>query len=240
MLKAVFFDLDGTLLPMDDKEFTKGYFYMLYEKVKHLGYEDMKELISVINDGTVAMYKNDGKETNEKVFWKLFEGHYGKKVYEHMPVFDDFYSNEFKKTKAFCGENKLAKDIVKYAKENVGLVVLSTNPVFPLVGTKTRIEFIDMKPEDFDFITSYENSSYSKPNPQYFIWLMEKFNLKPDEVILFGNNDYEDYACAKKAGIDCYLAGETLIIHDELKLNPPIIKMDDVIKTIEFEIDRRK
>ena len=28
-LKAVLFDLDGTLLPMDNAEFTKGYFKLL-------------------------------------------------------------------------------------------------------------------------------------------------------------------------------------------------------------------
>lgn len=32
MLKAVIFDLDGTLLPMNEDEFTKGYFSLLCKK----------------------------------------------------------------------------------------------------------------------------------------------------------------------------------------------------------------
>lgn len=33
MIKAIFFDLDGTLLPMDEKEFTNLYFELLANKM---------------------------------------------------------------------------------------------------------------------------------------------------------------------------------------------------------------
>lgn len=33
MIKAILFDLDGTLLPMDQDEFTKGYFNLLAAKL---------------------------------------------------------------------------------------------------------------------------------------------------------------------------------------------------------------
>ena len=39
MLKAVFFDLDGTLLPLNEEQFVKVYFGSLYLKVKDLGYD---------------------------------------------------------------------------------------------------------------------------------------------------------------------------------------------------------
>ena len=59
MIKAVFFDLDGTLLPMNEDEFVKYYFGFLCQKVAHLGY-DKEELVKVIWAGTKAMIKNDG------------------------------------------------------------------------------------------------------------------------------------------------------------------------------------
>ena len=37
--KAVLFDLDGTLLPMDQDAFTKGYFKLLAKKLSPHGYE---------------------------------------------------------------------------------------------------------------------------------------------------------------------------------------------------------
>ena len=35
-LRCVLFDLDGTLLPMDQEEFTKAYFHQLAKKLAHL------------------------------------------------------------------------------------------------------------------------------------------------------------------------------------------------------------
>ena len=68
MLKAVFFDLDGTLLPMDEEKFTNLYFHLISEAVKDRGYEPQK-LIDTIWQGTKLMYKNDGNQTNEEEFW---------------------------------------------------------------------------------------------------------------------------------------------------------------------------
>ncbi len=39
MLKTILFDLDGTLLPMDQDEFIRDYFQRLAQKVSPLGYE---------------------------------------------------------------------------------------------------------------------------------------------------------------------------------------------------------
>ena len=58
MLKAVFFDLDGTLLPLDEYLFIKIYFKLLCERLAPLGYEPEK-LVKVIWGGTKKMYQND-------------------------------------------------------------------------------------------------------------------------------------------------------------------------------------
>ena len=39
MKKAILFDLDGTLLPMDQTEFTNGYFKLLAAKMAPHGYD---------------------------------------------------------------------------------------------------------------------------------------------------------------------------------------------------------
>ena len=70
-LKAILFDLDGTLLPMDQDAFTGGYFKLLAKKLAPYGYEP-KALIDGIWSGTAAMVQNDGSESNESAFWKRF------------------------------------------------------------------------------------------------------------------------------------------------------------------------
>lgn len=230
MIKGVFFDLDGTLLPMSENEFIKVYFKELSKKLVPLGYESQK-LIDVIWQGTMKMIRNKGDKTNEKVFWEYFEECYGKDKLKDKDIIDSFYTNEFKETKKICEDNPLAKEIVKFCKENGLITVLSTNPIFPKPGTMTRMSYIGLEEDDFDYVTTYENSYFCKPNPNYFISLLDKFNLKPEEVIVFGNSREEDYECARKCGLKCYLVGNYLI---DPQNREPVnhINMEDVIQTI--------
>ena len=62
-ITTILLDLDGTLLTMDNDEFTKGYFKMLVKKMAPLGY-DPEKLVDSIWVGTRAMIQNDGSRTN--------------------------------------------------------------------------------------------------------------------------------------------------------------------------------
>ena len=78
-----------------------------------------------------------------------------------------------------------------------------------------------------------ETFNYTKPNPQYFIALLKKFNLKPEEVIMFGNNVKEDAMCAESVGIKTYLIDSDFLIVGENKNHTfPLTKMEDVIDVI--------
>ena len=52
-MQAVFFDLDGTLLPMDQDVFVKTYFSYLVKKMAPYGYEPKKLISSCLgrNEG---------------------------------------------------------------------------------------------------------------------------------------------------------------------------------------------
>lgn len=234
MLKAVFFDLDGTLLPMVEEEFKKLYMRLLSEKMKDYGY-DPKDLINSLWLGVEKMYQNDGSRTNEEVFWQHFSAIYGKKAIEDKSIFDSFYVNEFARIRQICRPNPYALSAVRHSKEKGLLTILSTNPLFPISAILTRMEFVGLQKNDFDFITSYENFGLTKPNPEYFNKLLEIFDLKPDEAVVFGNNDVEDFLCARQAGMDCVLVGDLLILHEEMKINCPKMSMSK----LEEEIDRR-
>ena len=67
-IKAVLFDLDGTLLPMDQDRFVKSYLSRISAALAVHGYHP-KLLVSTIWAGTEAMVKNDGSRNNETVFW---------------------------------------------------------------------------------------------------------------------------------------------------------------------------
>ena len=97
MIKVIMFDLDGTLLPMDQDKFVKVYFYGLGKKLEPLGY-DVKKVADAVLSGVIAMTKNDGEQTNEVTFWNKFAEILGDGVRQHTELFEDYYNNEFQKS----------------------------------------------------------------------------------------------------------------------------------------------
>ena len=209
--KVILFDLDGTLLPMDNDEFTRGYFGLLAAKLAPLGYTDAKALIAGVWAGTAAMVKNDGSRPNCEAFWETFAGLFPQYVPEHRSVTDDFYAHEFAGAKRFTGENPLAKPLIDGLKAAGHTVVLATNPIFPKIGVETRLGWIGLKASDFALVTTYENMSCSKPNPAYFTAIAKRLDADPKDCLMVGNNVDEDAVAAGKAGMETLLVTDCLI-----------------------------
>jgi len=208
-ITTVFFDLDGTLLPMDQEVFTKGYFGLLIEKMRPYGYE-AKKLIDAVWRGTAAMVKNDGTKNNEDVFWQEFAAIYGEKALSDKPLFDAFYEKEFQRAKEFCGTAPAAKGTIKKLKENGIRTVLATNPIFPRIATESRVRWTGLEPSDFEWITTYENARYCKPNPAYYTEILSKLHLQAEECLMVGNDVTEDMV-ARKIGMQVFLLTDCLI-----------------------------
>lgn len=115
-LTTILFDLDGTLLPMDNDAFTKGYFKLLVSKMAAYGYEP-KRLIDAVWTATASMVKNNGTKTNEDAFWLKFSEIYGEKALSDKYIFDEFYENEFQNAKELCGYNPKASEAIQRIKE---------------------------------------------------------------------------------------------------------------------------
>ena len=217
MIKTILFDLDGTLLPMDEEYFKKIYFGAVYKKIGYLGYT-LDELLKVIWYGTKAMIKNDGNQTNEEVFWKSFIEVHPDRLEENKENFVDFYKNIFPTLGHTCGYQPLAKEFIKGLKDKGYEVIIASNPIFPLVATKARIKWAGLDPDDFKYITAYENSHFCKPNPKYYEEILKRFDLKPEEVLMVGNDVREDMM-VNALGIDSYLITDCLLNPDNEDIN---------------------
>ncbi len=209
MIEVVLFDLDGTLLPMDQDEFTREYFRLLAKKLIPYGYEP-KKLVDSIWKGTAAMVKNDGSCTNEAAFWREFSSIYGEKVLADMPVFDEFYCREFNDARTICGYNAKAAETVHRLKKLGLRTALATNPIFPSTATENRIRWAGLVPEDFELYTTYENTRYCKPNPLYYTSIAKQLNVKAEHCLMVGNDAIEDVA-AQAAGMGIFLLADCLI-----------------------------
>lgn len=207
-MDTILFDLDGTLLPMDMDTFTKGYFGTLAKKCAPMGF-DPDALVKAVWAGTKAMVENDGAKTNEERFWEVFAALMGDRVLSLKEEFESFYSHEFHEAKAYTGENPLAKEAVEIVKEKGYQVVLATNPIFPASGTRSRLSWVGLSPEDFSLVTTYENSVHCKPNPNYYLDILHQIGKKPEDCLMIGNDAVED-VCAQKLGMEVFLVTDSL------------------------------
>ena len=208
-IKNILFDLDGTLLPMDQDLFVKSYLGNFAKKLAPLGYEP-ESFYKAMWAGVGAMTKNDGSVRNDEAFWNTFCGLLGEHVRNDEPVFDDFYHHEFQKAKDVCGFNPNAANTVHAIKAAGYRVILATNPLFPAIATESRIRWAGLEPEDFEYYTVYDNSYHCKPNPAYYQDIIEKLELNPEECLMVGNDVDEDMV-AETLGMKVFLLTDTMI-----------------------------
>lgn len=230
MIKNVFYDLDGTLLPMDMDVFTKVYFGELAKKFAPKGY-DPDKLVAAVWQGTKVMVKNDGSMTNEEAFWEFFCKEMSVSM-DEKEDFEDFYRNEFDKAKTVCGFNEKVPALIEKVKKLGLRQVLATNPLFPDIATSKRISWAGLKKEDFEAYTTYENSHYCKPNPKYYEELLEKVGMKAEETVMIGNDAVEDVA-ASKLGMKVFLVTDCLLNPTNVDIsNIPHGNFDDALEFI--------
>ena len=209
MTKAILFDLDGTLLPMDQEVFVKDYLGRMAAFLAPHGY-DPQSLIKAVWAGTGAMVKNDGKALNEDVFWYVFNSILGKDAKQDLALFEEFYRTEFQKAKDSCGFNPAAVEAIRQIKDMGYRLILATNPLFPAIATYSRARWAGLNPEDFELITTYENSRFCKPNPDYYREILGKIALDGSQCLMVGNDVGEDMI-AGTLGMKTFLLTDCLI-----------------------------
>ena len=119
---------------------------------------------------------------------RYFSGIYGDKAFTDKPVFDEYYRVEFQQVAKSCGFNAMAKETIRRLRGQSYRLVLATNPIFPAVATESRIRWAGLEPEDFVLYTTYENTGYCKPNPEYYRDILKKLDGDPDECLMVGND----------------------------------------------------
>ena len=208
-IKAVLFDLDGTLLPMDQDNFVKSYVMGLVGHLVACGYDAGKSL-AAIKEGTVAMQKSNGETTNEEVFFSVFNEILGAERTIFGDLFDGFYKTEFDKVRAVCGFEPRSKEIIKLVRDKGLVPVLATNPLFPSVATESRIRWAGLEPTDFAHFTTYETYRSCKPSIRYYRDVLGNIGLTPEECVMVGNDVDEDMVAAE-LGLKTFLLTDCLL-----------------------------
>ena len=209
MIKTILFDLDGTLLPMDQTIFVNDYCSRITKHIVPFGY-DTNLVMKAFWLGVKAMSENDGSCTNQERFWQVFRSILGDSILSHEADLEEFYRTEFNEVAKVCGFTENARKLIDLLKQRKYRIVLATNPFFPSIATENRIRWAGLTPDDFEYYTTYEYCTYCKPNPKYYEELLSKINCKPDECLMIGNDTGDDMI-AGALGIKVFLLTDCLI-----------------------------
>ncbi len=241
--KAIFFDLDGTLLPMDMDLFLKHYFGLIGKFAAKKGF-DAKKFMDALLAGTGAMTQgypaaeddvlpfegagklnqntsqafSQKKVVNSDRFWTVFSSHMGISKEEAEPIFMEFYTNDFCQLGLSVEPNPLAGKIVEVLKEKGYTLYLTTMPLFPEVAVIERLAWAKVNAGAFDRITTFDNSTSTKPYIDYYQENIECSGFNPAEILMVGNNTREDLACLE-TGMDAYLVTDWMLNPNDFDIN---------------------
>jgi FMN phosphatase YigB (HAD superfamily) len=226
-MKSILIDLDNTLIRFHDDAFLKTYFKAMTHHFASLGY-DGENFVPALLYATEMMRKNNGKQTNERLFYDVFCRKIPVNEQKLKHDFLSFYQTTYDQVAPFCTPITNANTLIEKLKLLNIPIILATNPLFPKIAVEKRLRWGGIHQDDFLFITSIETSHYCKPNPLFFQEILDRYHLKNHDTLMIGNDVVEDGA-AFKVGIKTYIIEETIMnAHaDQSGLN--LIKLDALI-----------
>ncbi|WP_288008574.1 HAD family hydrolase [Kyrpidia sp.] len=207
--RALLFDLDGTLLPLDLETFLHGCFSGMARRVgRWLAPDELVNLIWAAVKDTVE--NDDSHRTNDEVFREAFMARAGAGKEEVWAEMEAFYEEEFAQLRHLTRPTDLAQEICRTALEQGYELVVATNPIFPEKAIHERLRWAGLEAIPFRLVTTMENSHYCKPRVHYYREILTKIGRCPEECTMIGNDVVEDGAAAE-AGIAVGLVTDCLV-----------------------------
>lgn len=205
MIKAILFDLDGTLTLMDQEEFMNNYVGLLAPRFKQLISPD--KFAKQIGRSIDIMIKEpkEGK-SNLQVFFDDFTKATGLSFNILWPIFEAFYIEDFPALRCLVKTNPLGNQVVDSAIKQGYTVAIASNPVMPRIAMDERIRWAGLTPEVFAVVPSLESFHYCKPQLGFYEELAQRLGLPPSECLMVGNHPVEDLI-AHKTGMKTFLVG---------------------------------
>jgi FMN phosphatase YigB (HAD superfamily) len=188
-IRAILFDLDGTLLDNDMEVFLPPYFEMLTARMAP--FVPREHFLDHLMRATDAMMANDGRATNEEAFAAAFYPLNGHLREELEPVFAEFYAEDFPKLQRYTQRKPHARPVVAQAFDLGCDVIIATNPLFPATAVQQRLAWAGVDDYAYRLVTTYENSRAAKPNLRYFEDILETIGQPAEAALVVGDEDMD-------------------------------------------------
>lgn len=213
MKKAVFFDLDGTLI--DSAPDLANSLNHTLESLNLPTY-DLETIRSWIGGGATKLLmrgisgKKEAKNIDDQLLTKA------------KAIFFDHYKNHL------CVQTRLyegSKEILHYLKPKYKLALITNKP-YPFVRPILQRLGIDI----FDLVLGGESLPQKKPHPLPLVHACEHFGIRPHETVMVGDSS-NDFIAAQKAGIEIVLVSYGYEKNPDLH---PTYKIDTLLQLKEI------
>ena len=208
-MRAILFDLDGTLLDIDIGEFMSRYLSALARYTATAFPED--GVMDAVYRGTDRMMRPHPGETNRDVFYAEVRALTGIDLNERWDVFERFYQEHFDTLQDSAGPSPGAHEAVDTARDLGLKIALATNPLFPASAVERRMAWAGFFPEDFDLVTTWETLRACKPHAAYYHQTADILGVEPSECVMVGDDIGLDLAAAD-VGMQTFYVGETVSV----------------------------
>jgi putative hydrolase of the HAD superfamily len=202
--QGILLDLDNTLYEYEPCHlYALAMCYQFFsDNVEGIEFEKFCTLYQMGRD---AVKKNNigtaGSHSRHLYFQLMLESMFGRtRVEESLKLGDLYWSSFIEKMKIRPWALKLLRD----AKEQGIKVVIVTNLDAPLQYRK----LVHLGVEDFiDFLVTSEEAGAEKPDRKIFEVALDKIALRPDDVVMIGDDEERDGLGARALGIPFILCG---------------------------------
>lgn len=188
-------DLDGTILGLDIDRFLPAYMEEISRyAVGRVTYPHFPQrFATAVQD---MLLEHPGK-TNEQAFRDAFFAQLRPEDLESSDqMFAGFYRDVFPELRRLTQDIPESRRMVAAAAERGYQLTLATSPVFPIGAIEERLRWAEVDPAAFRLITSVENCTFAKPDPRYYLEILERLGAKPEEALMIGNDLGDDGAAA--------------------------------------------
>ncbi|MCD8321894.1 MAG: HAD family hydrolase [Oscillospiraceae bacterium] len=207
--------MDGTLIPIHRADF-EAEMFPLSERYLHRHLKDADVCLAAMKYAALhgREHIREG-ESNEDRFERLLHEQLGDVLAKTLiATLERFYETDYNQIAHLCPDNGRGRRMLNAALQRNLIPILATNPVAPAVCLFARLSWAGLRPEQFAYSTTAENSFHMKPSPAYYQDLLNVVGAKPAECIMIGNDTLEDIPPAQGLGIRTFLVTDYLVDRD--------------------------
>lgn len=202
MLKAVVFDMDDTLLSINLSAFLAVMTFDESRLLADIGRKSPLVAMAALTGALWDLNANRRAEGDSLTNREHFEGVIARRL--GIPLWEpavadalEFYEREVLPERNDSLIQARPAEGAREALEEVlsrGLrIALFTNPCFSPACIGCRMGWGGLSDAPFELVTTWSNTTRTKPSPAYYLEGVAKMGLEPSEVLMVGNDAKRDF-----------------------------------------------